>query len=214
LGRVLRPRRGFTLVEMLVVIGIIAVLAGILFPVFARARAAARRTQCISNLKQLGQALEMYSSDYDDLYPWACDAPDKYCPQIWNGYPQWQMWIPYMPQIQDVLQSYTKNREVFHCMSDSGYDYLENTIYPLDARPSAFEAHGCSYHWRTEIVFEHMGPSLLAQPAETNILMDGHGSWHGGRSYSSGRWNVLYGDGHVKNINAEQLDEAWFTPVK
>lgn len=206
--------RGFTLIELLTVIGIIAVLAALLFPVFARARASARRTQCISNLKQLGQAFEMYASDYDDLYPFAIDAPDRYCPQIWDGFPQWQAWISWMPQYQDTLQPYTKNREVFHCMSDSGYDHLEGTPYPLLARPSAFEAHGSSYHLRTEVVFSHLGPSLLADPVATNILMDGHGSWHGGRSYRAGRWNVLFGDGHVKNINAHQLDEAWSTPVR
>jgi len=207
-------RRGFTLVELLTVIGIIAVLAAIIFPVFARARASARRTQCISNLKQLGQALEMYSSDHDDLYPFAIDAPDKYCPQIWDGFPQWQAWIPWMQQYSDVLQPYVKNREVFHCMSDRGYDFLEGTPYPLSARPSAFEAHGSSYHWRTEVAFAHLGPSLLADPVATNILMDGSGSWHGGNSYEAGRWDVLFGDGHVKNINARQLDEAWYTPVQ
>jgi prepilin-type N-terminal cleavage/methylation domain-containing protein/prepilin-type processing-associated H-X9-DG protein len=64
-----RSRKGFTLIELLVVIAIIAILAAILFPVFARAREAARATQCRSNLKQLGTAVMMYTQDYDETLP-------------------------------------------------------------------------------------------------------------------------------------------------
>lgn len=62
-------RRGFTLIELLVVIAIIAILAAILFPVFAQAREAARRTACLSNMKQLGTATTMYVQDYDETFP-------------------------------------------------------------------------------------------------------------------------------------------------
>ena len=61
-------RTGFTLIELLVVIAIIAILAAILFPVFARAREKARQITCVSNLKQMGLAFEMYCSDYDEQY--------------------------------------------------------------------------------------------------------------------------------------------------
>jgi prepilin-type N-terminal cleavage/methylation domain-containing protein len=62
-------QRGFTLIELLVVIAIIAILAAILFPVFAQAREKARQTSCLSNEKQLGTAISMYVQDYDETYP-------------------------------------------------------------------------------------------------------------------------------------------------
>jgi prepilin-type N-terminal cleavage/methylation domain-containing protein/prepilin-type processing-associated H-X9-DG protein len=69
-------RSGFTLIELLVVIAIIAILAAILFPVFAQARDKARQTSCISNLRQLGTGMMMYVQDYDDTYPsvWYTDT--------------------------------------------------------------------------------------------------------------------------------------------
>src|SRR5579872_2890780 len=61
--------RGFTLIELLVVIAIIAILAAILFPVFAQAREAARKAVCISNNRQIGLGAMMYVQDYDEMYP-------------------------------------------------------------------------------------------------------------------------------------------------
>lgn len=69
-------RKGFTLIELLVVIAIIAILAAILFPVFAKAREKARQASCLSNIKQLGLALQMYMADYDQTFP----AVDSKCP--------------------------------------------------------------------------------------------------------------------------------------
>src|SRR5437868_851442 len=77
----LRGRFGdFTLIELLVVIAIIAILAAILFPVFAQAREAARKTSCISNLKQLMLGWLMYSQDYDEAYPMAAECSPG-CPE-------------------------------------------------------------------------------------------------------------------------------------
>jgi prepilin-type N-terminal cleavage/methylation domain-containing protein/prepilin-type processing-associated H-X9-DG protein len=64
-----RSKRAFTLIELLVVIAIIAILAAILFPVFAQAREAARKTQCVSNLKQMGLGIMMYAQDSDETLP-------------------------------------------------------------------------------------------------------------------------------------------------
>src|SRR5579871_4485812 len=70
----------FTLIELLVVIAIIAILAAILFPVFAKARERARMTTCESNLKQIGYAFTSYLSDYDETYP-----ADENDPFLWMG---------------------------------------------------------------------------------------------------------------------------------
>ena len=63
------PKKGFTLIELLVVIAIIAILAAILFPVFAQARDKARQVGCLSNLRQIGLATQLYAQDYDETPP-------------------------------------------------------------------------------------------------------------------------------------------------
>src|SRR5438094_6595090 len=71
-----RPQgRGFTLIELLVVIAIIAILAAILFPVFARAREQARKATCASNMKQIATGTLMYAQDYDELFPGSSTDP-------------------------------------------------------------------------------------------------------------------------------------------
>ena len=76
-------RRGFTLIELLVVIAIIAILAAILFPVFAQARAKARQTTCLSNNKQVGLAVLMYTQDYDETLPFAATNPGNQPLVMW-----------------------------------------------------------------------------------------------------------------------------------
>lgn len=93
-------RSGFTLIELLVVIAIIAILAAILFPVFARAREKARQASCLSNEKQLALAVLMYASDYDDRHPAVYD----------DGHPVLgrRIWA-------DKIMPYIKNTEILLC---------------------------------------------------------------------------------------------------
>lgn len=76
-------RRAFTLVELLVVTGILAMLAAILFPVFAQSKAAAKRTECVSNVRQLSAAMLMYVDDHDGTYPMRVDGTDNETVDQW-----------------------------------------------------------------------------------------------------------------------------------
>ncbi|RYG18320.1 prepilin-type N-terminal cleavage/methylation domain-containing protein, partial [bacterium] len=89
------PQRAFTLIELLVVIAIIAVLAAILFPVFAQAKVAALKTQAISNMKQQGTASILYAGDNDDLLPQAV-------PKVGGDYPfyMYNLWVPVPQDLQ------------------------------------------------------------------------------------------------------------------
>ncbi len=108
----LSQHRGFTLIELLVVIAIIAILAAILFPVFARARENARRTSCISNLKQMGLATMQYTQDYDEGLPVALySVPDDY---IYPDGKEWNNNYVYWPQ---MIYPYHKSTQVFYCPS-------------------------------------------------------------------------------------------------
>jgi prepilin-type N-terminal cleavage/methylation domain-containing protein/prepilin-type processing-associated H-X9-DG protein len=111
-------QRGFTLIELLVVIAIIAILAAILFPVFAKAREKARQTSCTSNMKQIMTAWLMYTQDYDErLIPYAFPKSDGTCDGSSCGYAEnWPA----------MLQPYIKNTQVYKCPSDNhdiGYTY-------------------------------------------------------------------------------------------
>jgi prepilin-type N-terminal cleavage/methylation domain-containing protein/prepilin-type processing-associated H-X9-DG protein len=96
---------GFTLIELLVVIAIIAILAAILFPVFAHAREKGRQTACLSNMKQLSNAMLMYSEDYDGLFPPVIGRPSRGEQNVFR-----MSWM-------NILDPYVKNHQVFICPS-------------------------------------------------------------------------------------------------
>src|SRR5579859_2497289 len=106
-------KRAFSMVELLVVIGIIALLAAILFPLFARAKLAAKGASCENNLHQIGQSMLLYMNDYDDLFPNAVDDSDRVHPEQWDAFPQFKARIPYLPTMQVALQPYVKSKEIF-----------------------------------------------------------------------------------------------------
>ncbi len=140
--------RGFTLIELLVVIAIIAILAAILFPVFARAREKARQTSCLSNIKQLVLGVQMYAQDYDQFLPMSITGgygqPGKTNEnRCWWG--------------EAVLQPYLKNRQIFHCPSGA---YTSST-YPAYAPNNNFSWNGGS-----------LAITDLASPAGSSYFAD------------------------------------------
>jgi general secretion pathway protein G len=218
-----RSRRAFTLIELLVVVGILAVLAAILFPTFAKARASARQTACLSNLKQIGAAFGLYMTDYDDLFPHAIDAADRFRPEIWSDFPEFQRRIPHMPMLHDVLRPYLRSREAFCCPADRGGEVLDTHPWmAFPTSPSTFATHGSSYMFRTEIAFTLMSQSQFATPAGVNVLFDSSGHWHvSGRAIRLGdgelaierlrdfRYNTLFGDLSARSITYDALQDAW-----
>src|SRR5438552_19010 len=121
-----RKHAGFTLIELLVVIAVIAILAAFLFPVFSQAREKARQTSCISNMKQLGTALAMYRTDYDERDPGPADG--GHCPgDFGTDYPAWMrgfvstleaQWVPCYPIVEDIF--HPENSPVTQAWSNSG----------------------------------------------------------------------------------------------
>lgn len=195
-------RRGFTLIELLVVIAILAILAAILFPVFARAREKARQTTCLSNLKQLGTALQMYVQDYDGMTPPHNDD---------DGSTGWR-WF----QFPILLTPYTKNYQILRCPSDQGW-----------TRPET----GATGRWASYPVNHAVPARSDAQfeaPAETIVLVDGqdgdlgldndsarpdHPDYSHVDAYyrHNDGMNVNFYDGHAKWYRPESLDTPMWT---
>lgn len=190
-----RRQRAFTLIELLVAIAILAILAGLLFPVFAQARDKARQTACLSNGKQLGTAVALYAQDYDEVYPKA---------EFWSGgaFSQYYSWSS-----KWCLQPYLKNLGVYRCPSDTfpaphdaayyglapertpaPISYMGNAITPFYAmfgvsRPQGLFTYGPEYGGITEPT------PLAAVPSPADLIMLTEGRWeyyHG--IYACGEW--------------------------
>ena len=112
-------RTAFSLIELLVVIAIISILAALLFPVFARAKEAAKKSACLSNLRQIGVALSLYEADYDDRMPDRRDLKTS----LPTGFRPWTSWPPSDPRsgwAAMVFGPYIKSQAVWSCDSISG----------------------------------------------------------------------------------------------
>jgi prepilin-type N-terminal cleavage/methylation domain-containing protein/prepilin-type processing-associated H-X9-DG protein len=165
-------RRAFTLIELLVVIGIIALLAAILFPVFARAREQARGTTCRSNLKQIALAFRMYADDYDGAWPLMSlkDRPSV-APRTLEELQEEWFWRP--------IQGYVKNLGVLHCPSDSVANArrgVGTTLMSMEDDPRIPRLSYGVNAWLGGIVGENGTPATvdgaIPYPAHTALLAD------------------------------------------
>ncbi len=136
-----RTNKGFTLIELLVVIAIIAILAAILFPVFAQARAMARKTSCLSNVRQLATGEMMYVQDYDEMFPFNDWFDLQHCNP--TNYPGTTCTSPFTGgrrTYADSIFPYVKNYQIFRCPShpNDALGYVQNTFATPVAQSAGF----------------------------------------------------------------------------
>ena len=171
--RLYNQKTGFTLIELLVVIAIIAILAAILFPVFAQAREKARQTSCLSNVKQLALAFLMYAQDHDERMPFAYKMASD-----WSWTSAWDYYTAGWPPTYELglIGPYTRNEQINACSTAQG---LESW-----GRPYSGYAYNASYVGGSPD--EGLTPAALGDimhPSETVMLCD------------SAYWNVPFGGG-------------------
>ena len=193
--------KGFTLIELLVVIAIIAILAAILFPVFARARENARRASCQSNLKQIGLGILQYQQDYDERFPGRFNPGTN---QNWRG----------------LIQPYIKSTQLFACPSNTGNT---DKTWPDFVIPRSYVCNGvnadtgATNQGGTSPMPDLGGVSSAAvnDVARTILVTESAPSWQWPEANMSGavndfrdqmfaghlgQVNFLFADGHVKSL--------------
>ena len=198
--------RGFTLIELLVVIAIIAILAAILFPVFAQAREKARATSCLSNLKQIGTATQMYVQDYDGHWP--TKGPDG----KWDRPPGQVSWSDpaddpkQQPNFYSQLKPYLKNDAVWDCPSAPAGNWL---------RPGKLKI---AYYANWWIIWTGQADADLRDAARCPTFIDAGEKWSGTwvasleepwpRTIHMRRTNAVFADGHAKSVSPEEARVA------
>ena len=210
----------FTLIELLVVIAIIALLASILFPVFGRARESARRSACLSNLKQMGLAVMQYTRDYDDYYPFsyiAVSAADT---------PPGGSWSAGLSFWQQNLYPYHRNFQVNLCpdVNPASYTYPYSMNYGANQyilqKPTlphvsmASIQSPASIYLCQDASFYTVVYTYATSAADNKYYVPGIGNVLGGTAsttpdYLEGRHfqgiNVNFADGHAKWLKTDVL---------
>lgn len=198
----MKSARGFTLIELLVVIAIIAILAAILFPVFARAREQAKRTSCLSNLKQLATATMMYGQDYDELLPVGSTQGNS------------------LLNVVRALEPYVKNRQIMYCPSIDVLVPYNPLLAPTEANWNAGNIG--YYYWSMDDIHAHTGPFITRHPPRRLTLSSKADLWMWSDVFGAFYWNqnapfahnmpkwsltnVAFMDGHVKSIPGRPVD--------
>ena len=201
--RILKLNKGFTLIELLVVIAIIGILAGILLPVLSRVRESARRTQCMSNLKQVGMGLIMYANENHEKFPNDTTYTDD---------------SPAMHALNLIYPDYLSDARTFSCASDTTVTPATQTDIvdgSVGITGPAFGKNDCSYGYDyNHTQADEAGVALAADrptnaasartPTE-NTNSPNHGGTVGdlktGDSGGRGQ-NVVYVDGHVEFVTS------------
>jgi prepilin-type N-terminal cleavage/methylation domain-containing protein/prepilin-type processing-associated H-X9-DG protein len=230
-------KNAFTLIELLVVIAIIAILAAILFPVFARARENARRSSCQSNLKQIGIGIMMYTQDYDEKLPSGSIGGD---PTLETGFPASLQSGVYYHLWQHTLTPYLKSIQIFNCPSNSDTPYngsYTGTIsYGMDYAPTYYTAPaqaagvgitdgGCTSNCGVSIGSYGIALAGIDDVAGTIYITDSsyylvnvgtytddgaNDPYPYGKPRHLDTLNCLFLDGHVKSLNGNSV----FGPTK
>ena len=191
-----RPR-GFTLIELLVVIAIIAILAAILFPVFARAREKARQVTCLSNHRQMGVSFLMYTSDHDEVFPPTYNWKTR-------------------------LQPYIRTTEINRCPSRKELPWYYGQGYNIGV-PAAMGAFVAGVPEMSEAQIVNPSQKILvaewdrcnAGPPSgpTGLFAGGATSFWAVCRVHNGGSNVLFCDGHVKWLPADQVRQFVRLPL-
>ncbi len=181
--RILKRDKGFTLIELLVVIAIIGILAGILLPVLSRARESARKTQCASNVRQIGMGLIMYANENNETFP--SDITTVVGDEA-------------MRSLNLLYDTYVSDNRVFNCPSDTMVTAATNAGMSVSTANDSFDQDECSYGYDwLHTLADDADVALAADRPPAIPSATASTANHNARGQ-----NVVYVDGHVEFVNS------------